>query len=270
MNPAALEDVSGLPRAPRIARRRRRPFPWLRTGLTAAAAIAVLAHLAPEPPPEPEPITKPEPVPKAVLSAPPPRWEPIEGATSLYAVRAADGSLLPAIHEARRHRSGAREDSLIYGSPGDEGHARLSVLRGPEDDPTSFFIDLTRLAADAGLAVTRSHRGRAVTTKLGAFEVATVTVSGAAEQACVAFRFEEPALTLRVRGWLCGSAEQPAGDDHLACFIDRLTLLPGGDDPALRVLFAQAERLRNPGCMPAATPLARHEDAPIPAARKGS
>jgi hypothetical protein len=51
-----------------------------------------------------------------------------------------------------------------------------------------------------------------------------------------------------LRGWLCGS---PVSEGHLTCLIDRL-VVTGNEDPALKVLFAQAERQRLPACAPQA------------------
>jgi len=67
---------------------------------------------------------------------------------------------------------------------------------------------------------------------------------------CLAFRFAHPDLAFRLSGWLCGPEGRPVDEEGLVCAIDRLVLAPGVQDPALRVLFAQAERRRTGGCAP--------------------
>jgi hypothetical protein len=266
----AVETEVGRPL--RRARYRRKRQPWLRRIVIAFACIGTLAHFAAEPDQDPgipqnEPSRDLPTTPEAALVAPPPRWEPFPEASPLFALRSVDGVLQPA-DNIRRHRSGARQDSLVFGSPGDEGHARLTLVRGLDDAPASFFVEMARLAGDAGLAITRSRQGFVVATKFGPFEAGGITVFGPAKQDCIAFRFAEASVNLRMSGWICGSEERPADDGHLICFIDHLALMPHADDAALRALFAQAESRQNPACAPAA-PIARREDT-VTAARKGS
>jgi hypothetical protein len=266
---AAESDIS---RPLRRARRRRRRRPWPRRLVLASACIAVIAHFAADPEQESgkvagEPARDLQTTAEAALVAPPPRWEPFEEASSLFALRSPDGVLQPA-DTIRRHRSGARQDGFVFGSPGDEGYAQLTITRNLEEAPTSFFVELVRLAGEAGLAITRSQQGFFVETKFGPFEAAGITASGPARQDCIAFRFAESSTSLRMGGWICGSEERPVDRGHLACLIDRLALMPGADDEALDEFFAQAESRRDPVCAPAA-PVA-HRDGTPTAARKGS
>jgi hypothetical protein len=129
----------------------------------------------------------------------------------------------------------------------------LSLTRGPTERPSDrFYVDLVRRAAAAGLAVVRSGQSAPVATKFGLVEVAPVTLSEGVEQACLAFRFTHPELSFGFQGWLCGAEIRPVAPDQLACFIDRVTLLNGAEDSALKVLFAQAERRRLDSCAPSA------------------
>ena len=66
---------------------------------------------------------------------------------------------------------------------------------------------------------------------------------------CLAWRVSVPDDQFSVSGWVCGSADQPAGAAQIACLIDRLTLADG-EDAGLNVLFAQAERRRIEACRP--------------------
>ncbi|HEX2509880.1 MAG TPA: hypothetical protein VHK66_05115, partial [Microvirga sp.] len=112
----------------------------------------------------------------------------------------------------------------------------------------SFYVDLVRHAAEAGLSVVRSAQAAPLPTKFGMAEAAHVTFAGESEQTCLAIRFAHPEMQFGLQGWLCGS---PVGEGHLTCLVDRL-VVTGNEDPALKVLFAQAERQRLPACAPQA------------------
>ena len=90
--------------------------------------------------------------------------------------------------------------------------------------------------------MTRSAQAHVVETKFGEAQAADVVFSGPAEQACLAFRLSHPAEDFSIRGWLCGTAERPSSDRQLACAIDRLSLAKAVSDPALKTLFAAADR----------------------------
>jgi hypothetical protein len=203
----------------------------------------------------------------AEITAPPPLWEPIANPVPSYALDGpgdrAPGTLADAIdwsegrpvtvsgpvptYTARRHSGGGREDILVLGGPGKPVHLRLEIRRGvPEAASTSFYIDLVRRAAEAGLAVTRVAAPSPLATKFGPAEVASATFEEG--QACLAFRLMPGDLAFRIGGWLCQADERPADEARLACALERLVLMPGSDDAALRVFFAQAEQRRNSAC----------------------
>jgi hypothetical protein len=232
-------------------RRTRRPFPWLRMSLLSAVAVSGLVYLAQQ-----RQAGEPSPsggaVPPAVLIAPPPTWEPVERAAALYGIELPDASLSLST-TVRRHASGGREDTLLLGAFGEAGHARISVSRNLALlEAGSFYVDLVRRAAQAGLSVVRSSQSRPVATKFGMLEVAPVALLESTEQACLAFRFAHEEVTFAFRGWLCGSDAKPVSESQLVCLIDRLALAGGKDDAALKVLFAQADRKRSESCAPVA------------------
>jgi hypothetical protein len=76
-----------------------------------------------------------------------------------------------------------------------------------------------------------------------------VTLAGPAEQACQAFRFADAQASFAFQGWVCGSEAQPVNEGHLACLIDRIAL-GATDNPAVKAIFAEAERQRLEGCGP--------------------
>jgi hypothetical protein len=238
--PADDDDWDDLP-VLRPARRRERP--WLRVTLTSAAIVAGLAYLAERRQAESEPAVPIE-VPPSALTAPPSPWQPIPPGAALFELEGM-GALE---QESRRHAEGGREDTLMAGMPGDAGHMRLRVRRDVADPgPSSFYVDLARQAAEAGLSVTRSGQSAPLHTKLGIVEIAAVTLAAEGEQACQAFRFVQGEPAFAVQGWLCGTPDLPVTPAHLACLIDRLAVA-GTGDPALAAVFAAAERQRVEGC----------------------
>jgi hypothetical protein len=226
--------------------------------LMSGVAVAGLAYLAQQqgsrvPSPEAGPVSPPS------LTAPAPLWQPIVNPSAVYAVEVPDRKM-PVVLEARRHAGGGREDTLLIGTPGEPGYGQLSLARGVSEPDASFYLDLVRRAAQAGLSVVRSSQSRAVATKFGAVEAADATLAAGAEQNCLAFRLAHPDISFGLRGWLCGSDAKPVADTQLACLLDRVSLANAGDDAALKVLFAQADKHRGETCP---------QTARVAAARKG-
>lgn len=226
--------------------RRRKPVPWLRTMILSSVAIAGLVYFARED--QADETGAPQAVTPPVLIAPAPIWKPIPDSPALYAL---DKALGPAAAEARLHASGGREDTLTLGTIGDARYVRVALMQGYSEPTRSFFVDLARRAAEAGLSVARNTQSRTVRTKFGPVEAATVTLVAATEQSCLAFRFADGDNNFGFHGWLCGAVAQTADDAQLACFVDRIALA-GGDYPTLKALFARAERNRLDACSPAA------------------
>lgn len=228
---------------------RRRPLPWLRMMLVSGACVAVLAYFAEQrAPQEPDPEVSLLQPPKPLL-APPPPWQPLPRGAALYALDGIDPRLVTV--EARRHVAGGREDVLTIGVFGEPGYARLRILRNvAESAPSSFYVDLVRQAASAGVAVVRGGHGEPVATKLGPAEGAAVTLAGSGEQACQALRLQHPEVQFAIQAWICGTEARPVFEAELLCLIDRLTVA-AGDDPALKVLFAQANQRRTQACQAA-------------------
>ena len=67
-----------------------------------------------------------------------------------------DKALAPATCEARQHSGGGREDTLVVGALGEARYARVSFSARASDTPRSFYVDIVRRAAEAGLAVERN------------------------------------------------------------------------------------------------------------------
>lgn len=217
-------------------------LPFGRTAIASALIIGVLAAFAGEEA-DRAAVRLPPPVPAPAAAAPPP-WRPLPQAAPLYDL---DGARF----SARLHAELGREDIGALGAFGEDGpHLHLAVGRSPARAPTSLFVDLARRAGGVGIGVARVGRAEAVGTKFGPLEVAGAELAGERTRACLAFRSPEGEIGLRLAGWLCGAAEHPARPERLACLLDGLALAPAADDPALRVLFAQAEGRRLATCEP--------------------
>lgn len=228
----------------RPARRMRRKRPsWLRVVLMSSCSIAGLAYLALQQEPARRPAERAKEVPSSVLVAPAPAWKPVPASPAPYTLAGASAT------EARQHTNGAREDTLVLGRFGDFRYAQVSLVQGQPETAGSFYVDIVRRAARAGLAVAHQGLGRTVPTKFGPFEAAPLTLAARGEQACQAFRFSDADSDFSFQGWLCGAS---APDDaQLACFIDGIALASGAS-PTLKAIFVRAERSRTEACGPAA------------------
>jgi hypothetical protein len=156
-------------------------------------------------------------------------------------------------YEGRRHAIGqGREDIVTVGAfEVAAPYARIALYRPGQEagEPGSLFLDVARRAASAGLAVERSAAPGAMPTKFGPFEVSDVTLGGPrGSRACLAFRYVAAEPDFRITGWSCGTAGRPIDRIQLSCQLDRLTLVAGADDKALRALFLKAERQRSAAC----------------------
>jgi hypothetical protein len=223
-------------------------LPWLRMAVVSAASVAALAYLAEHDGPEHARSRPPPARPPLALSAPAASWQQVATAPPLFAVDAAPLKGQPALVDVRTSLRGGREDLLVFGSLADvtAPFVRLVVARNPGDaaPPSSLFVDLVRRAAEAGMAVTRSAPGAALATKFGAFEATPIALGTDGPRACIGFRGQHTDMAFRVLGWFCGGAAAPATREALVCVIDGLELTSAAADPALKAMFAQAERRR--------------------------
>jgi hypothetical protein len=259
--------------APAHMRRRGRQamrLPWLRLGLGSAVVMSVVGYVAYQGDVKRDAPVRPRPQP-LVGAASPPAWQPIGNPSPIYALDAPAFKGLPAGFEARRHASGAREDALTYGAFDNaaEAHARLVVQEGDgAQRPHSFFVDLARGAAGAGLAVMRNAQPMALPTKFGTAESAEVVLSAASDRSCQALRLAYAGAEFHVLGWVCGAGGRTVTQRELTCLIDRLALTAAADDAQLKALFAHAETQRQAVCAPPPAAPVRKAAAPARAPKR--
>jgi hypothetical protein len=229
-----------------LARARRR-LPWLRMAALSCVIVAGLAYLARHGETN-EPSGAPKAIPASVMVAPAPVWRPVASSRPLFGI---EKSVLPVTSEAREHASGGREDTLVLGAFGRPGHGRISLIQGFTEPVRTFYVDLVRRAAAAGLSVTRNGQSQLLRTKFGPVEAASVTLAGTTEQSCLAFRFEDPQASFGFQGWLCGLSAQAVDETQVACLVERIALA-SDDNASVRAVFARAERNRTEACSPGA------------------
>jgi len=211
-------------------------------GLTVVLALGANAIFATRAPFVPKPAPKPRNT-----------WSEVVGPMQFYSLASADFGKQPRAYQARRNVGGGRQDVLSYG-PAQLGKGlalRLSIYRFGQETPSDgrFFVEIARLAGQAGYSVARSAQPGEMTTRFGAFEVADVALKGGAGQAaCLGFETEAASPGLRISGYACGTVERPVDRRILGCALDRLDLVSAGDDQDLARYFVAAELARGKAC----------------------
>ena len=184
--------------------------------------------------------------------AAPEEWQAVEKPAIPVSIDMPEWKGLGRTHEARRHaRTRLREDMIAIGQPQSNGlYARLVMARSANGEALpsgSFYLDVARRAAQAGLAVVKSEAPSSLDTKFGPFEMAEAElVTGSVTRPCFAFRGPEGESGIRLTGFVCGTAERKPDPRQLTCFIDRLE--PSVEDRAVRDLFRGTEVYRNAAC----------------------
>jgi hypothetical protein len=159
---------------------------------------------------------------------------------------------------------GARDDILTIGEfAGGGAFLRLAVQQvdGEKLPNSDFYLDVSRRASQAGLAVARIGPPSPLRTRFGAFDAADIllaqggpeamspaAVSAASERACVVARMINSKLSLEIVGLACGAPAKPIDRRTFGCILDRLDHRTGSNYEALEQFFASAELRRAQGC----------------------
>jgi hypothetical protein len=179
-----------------------------------------------------------------------PEWQAVRKPLEIISLQSPQLDRMVAAYSARRSVRNDREDAIAWQSSAPGGaEARIALHRGAEAAAApSLFVDMTRQQAERGIAITRSGAPGLVMTKFGPVEMADMTFSDASggAQACLAFRRVGEGNEPNISGWQCAAQGAVVERPELACFIDRLALLKGGEDQSLRRFFAEAETRRKP------------------------
>jgi hypothetical protein len=229
---------------------RNRTKPWIRWALSSLLLIGGLSYFAFQQDHLPEIASEAELA--RELVAPPPRWEPVINPVVLFAFDLPELQLPSMAVRAREYREGGREDTLSIGSVSDPFYLQIVLDRTQQPESSSFYLDLVRSAAQAGLAVTHISQSTDYQTKFGPIELARSTLANGKETSCLAFRGQGLDGSMRLHGWICGD-ERFVADDMLACFVDRLTTTPAMREPDFEAAMRNLDKSRTPACQSAMT-----------------
>jgi len=185
-----------------------------------------------------------------------PSWTRISHPAQLFTLDAVELSKADKSYEAMRSTQGeGREDRLVFGAAARIGEPfmEIAILRSGAEasDDAPFFVDLSRRAAAAGVAVAKAAPGEPMPSKFGELESAEARLSAnGAERSCLAFRRAVPGEALRILGWYCPPEGARARAPELSCLMERLELsgtTEETEDKTLRDAFAAAQA-RRLGC----------------------
>jgi hypothetical protein len=203
----------------------------------------------------------------AVESAPHTDWINIDRPHPAFEVQMPEwGSTNVNYYILRRPRDGSRKDVLTFGDPEANGpYVEFEIYR-PGSAGERFIDAPSEIAARiVAFPITDDVKAAGqLDTKFGtmslvdfaiasgsplgrqAEELAKDQITGhSPPRRCLGFVRAFDAPLMQVSGWFCSPAEEVVDRAVLACALDRLTLLSAGGDPALAMLFANAEVKRN-------------------------
>lgn len=206
--------------------------------------LAAVIVWEPPPPAEPAPLTAPA-------------WLDVQRPFALFDAQLSGVAATDRSYRAFRHESGGgRRDQITLGRIGETPYLQVQFYRVGRERvaDATLYVEAVRRASETGRWIERAGVASAVTTRLGVFEAADVTLRGAAgAQHCLAFRLADPAITqetLRISGLSCGAEGAAPARADLSCQLERLELVSSGDDAALRDVFVAAELRRDEACLP--------------------
>jgi hypothetical protein len=182
----------------------------------------------------------------------------------------------------RRRDLGGRDDIMTIGEfSGGGAFMRLTIQQtgGEKLGNSDFFLDMSRHATQAGLAVVRISPPGPLVSRFGAFEAADIRLTPSAaetsgqapaatnERSCLAVRLMTSKLSLEIVGLACGAGAKAVDRRSMSCILNRLEYLAPGESKALDQLFSKAEADDRVQSCSAAAPSAT---AAKPAPRPGS
>jgi hypothetical protein len=185
--------------------------------------------------------------------APLPGWSPASRPHPAFAISQLDLTGRTDAYEILRHPDGGRKDILRWAfTVAESPTSEIEIYRtGNEVD--AFAAPDADLAARMGTAGEAETAG-VIDTKFG--PIAILRFGGQEStkaHSCMGFAKFFGVPKIRISGWSCQGDSPAAQRAHLACTLNRLTLLSAGNDPRIAELFARAE-LKRAGCPTALTP----------------
>ena len=200
-----------------------------------------------------------EPVVAAVESAPHADWINIDRPRPAFELQMPEWAATNVNYFIlRRPRDGSRKDVLTFGDPVASGPYVVFEIYRPGSAGEQFIDAPSEIAARiVAFTITDDVKSAGqLDSKFGTVSLVDFAIAAGAppgrqaeyfakghvpSRRCLGFvrPFEAPFMQLA--GWYCSAGEEVVDRAVLACALDRLTLLTAGGDPALAMLFANAE-----------------------------
>ena len=243
LSPAAWPKPAQAPPARQVSF-----YPRIIIGVLVASALAAALSI-----PLPDSTTLQAHAEDASSVAPRPRWVDIAKPYPFYTIDAVEFSKAQKSYAAQRLDVGAgRRDMITLGNFGGAApwlHLTIRRFGSTVGDQTDFFVDITRRAAEAGIAVSHSALPGQIATRFGPLDYASVRLErGEVAAQCQAFRFADLGPDLAITGLYCAANGHEPTPGGTVCLLDRLNLAASGDDAALRKVFVAAELKREQFC----------------------
>jgi hypothetical protein len=204
------------------------------TGLT-VAGLAVAAVPGPSLPP-----AMPAAIAAAVQPAAAPVWVAVTRPLEIFSLSAPNLSVSSSYSAERLSGGKGRRDTLRLGAlDSEDTFVAIAVTREASAAPTLAGTARRLSDGKGGTLLDQTS----IATKFGAFDAAPVTVAGSRN--CLAFAHLDASAGLAIEGLYCLGKGEEAKKRTVACTVDRLDLLGGGSDLALRRAFVEAEKRRD-------------------------
>lgn len=191
----------------------------------------------------------------AVMETAPRTWSEAGRTAPAFAVSQLIFPSKTETYEILRHPEGGRKDIFRWSGIGGAPMAELEIYR-PGEEADQVGSAAGYLAARMDPAGRRELEAAGLAdSKFGPVTLFRRTGGTEAAQACLRFyrHLDEPKF--RLSGWSCLGEDVPARRAAIGCMLNRLILLPAGNDAKLTELFARAEVRRSDCAGPGALPV---------------
>ena len=174
----------------------------------------------------------------ALEDAPKPGWTVADRSLPAFALGSIDPDEKPVAYATFQHATGGRKDIFRWTAGGERPVAELEIYR-PGGEVYSA------LPAPADLALRMPAGGDleaagVIDSKFGMVGLLRRSNGRDGAGGCLGFFKEVADPFLRISGWTCRGDNLPARRASIACMLDRLTLLGGGNEPKMIELFSRA------------------------------
>jgi hypothetical protein len=189
-------------------------------------------------------------------------WKVAQGrALQLFSIESPETSGLSLNYTSRIHKSGLREDVLVWSKPDTEKKSDIgkqakfslqNMMVIQRDTPPQGFdtphirAEIVQRSKILGLSITKISTLSTIPSKFGPVEVLDIALEDKTKvmHSCVAFRTQAMQPNLKLSGWLCAEPASAVERPQVTCFINRLNLMGATHDKPLQNIFQTAEARR--------------------------